>query len=511
MKVGCWSLVAGCWLLIAPVLLAQSTVQEVTSVTVSVIRKNVAFAKAKALGLAERQALEQATRRLLGAGTFQLTRPLLERDLFGGSEQFIESKRIIREFRNETLTEYTITLEQHFYRVRLLAALEKLGLSPESPWVRPIPVELLVFPDLQLKEHQTFIRELTDRLNAFRVVVIRMKSTEANVPSVESVHQLKITTQTVLAPSDESEPAPPVFVLTLLAPDGMVMLRQQLPPAESDLLGAGEGLLDELVLVWPRFHRKLNEALRSDTQLTLKFNGRSNPVYERIVTQRLSSVGVDVGKLKLYALSAHTATFELTTDIALPKLYNGIRQVLKTDRTTAVRTEDASKVIDFAAPSTPPLHEVEFFRPTVAMNSWLMNLEEEHLPTRALPSTSTDYSLFLLPVGQWTHDLIRTRSDVRIFKLTNPGTQGKVSLKWRVLGETKLLPQLTLANAEGTILKKYRMRRRKEFSVSLKFGGNTFYLLKVSDELGEMAGQDGGFQFFNYEVGLFKDSEGASG
>ncbi|MDP7158129.1 MAG: hypothetical protein QF922_07915, partial [SAR324 cluster bacterium] len=159
MKTRCWLLVAGC-LLVAPVLLAQSTVQEeVVTVTVPVVRKNVALAKAKALELADRQALEQVTRRLIGAEAYQLTQALLERDLFGTSGQFVESKRVIHEFRNETLTEYSITLEQHFYRVRLLNALENLGLSPGSAWRRPIPVELRVSPDLQRNEQRTLLRK----------------------------------------------------------------------------------------------------------------------------------------------------------------------------------------------------------------------------------------------------------------------------------------------------------------------------------------------------------------
>ncbi|HIL87513.1 MAG TPA: hypothetical protein EYM25_02150, partial [Deltaproteobacteria bacterium] len=168
----CW-LLAG-WLAFAPILLAQSTVQEVVSLTVPVERKNVALAKAKALQLADRQALKQVTRRLLGAEAYQLTQALLERELFGSPGQFVESKRVIHEFRNETLTEYSITLEQHFYRVRLLNALEKLGLSPASRWARPISVELRVSPDLQSSEHRTLLRKLTDRLNAFRVVVTRV-------------------------------------------------------------------------------------------------------------------------------------------------------------------------------------------------------------------------------------------------------------------------------------------------------------------------------------------------
>ncbi|MBQ32695.1 MAG: hypothetical protein CL923_09125 [Deltaproteobacteria bacterium] len=508
MKTRCWLLVAGC-LLVAPVLLAQSTVQEeVVTVTVPVVRKNVALAKAKALELADRQALEQVTRRLIGAEAYQLTQALLERDLFGTSGQFVESKRVIHEFRNETLTEYSITLEQHFYRVRLLNALENLGLSPGSAWRRPIPVELRVSPDLQRNEQRTLLRKLTERLNAFRVVVTRVKSTESATPTTEPIHQLQFVRKTAPDSSDESASPSAVFSLTLLNPEGGVLLKQQLSAGHQVLPDAAERLLDELVLAWPRFHQKLSAAVRSNAQLTLKFNGRSNPVYERIITQHLSAVGVDVRKLNLYTLSADTTTFELTTDVPLTKLYDGIRKTLKAGHTTPASTEASFKLIDFSKPSGPPTREVEFFRPTVEMNLWLKDLEEEFLPTRSLPPTDTNYAVFLLPTGQWTHDLIRSRSDMHIFKLAHPGAGVKVRLKWRVLGATKLLPQLVLANTEGAILKKYRLRRRKEFSVPLKFGTHAFYLLKISDELGELAGQDGGFQFFNYEVGVFVEPEG---
>ena len=503
----CW-LLAG-WLAFAPILLAQSTVQEVVSLTVPVERKNVALAKAKALQLADRQALEQVTRRLLGAEAYQLTQALLEHELFGSPGQFVESKRVIHEFRNETLTEYSITLEQHFYRVRLLNALEKLGLNPASRWARPISVELRVSPDLQSSEHRTLLRKLTDRLNAFRVVVTRVKSTASTTPTTEPIHQLQFVRKTTLASSDESAATPAVFSLTLLDPEGGVLLKQQLSAGHQLLPNEVERLLDELILVWPRFHQKLSAAVRSNAQLTLMFNGRSNPVYERTVTQRLSAVGVDVRKLNLYALSADTTTFELTTDVALPKLYNGIRKTLKAGHTTPASTEASFQLIDFAKPSGPPTREVEFFRPTVEMNLWLKDLEDEFLPTRSLPQTDTTAVVFSLPTGQWTHDLIRSRSNMRIFKLSPPGAGVKVRLKWRVLGATKLLPQLVLANAEGAVLKKYRLRRRKEFSLPLKFGTHAFYLLKISDELGELAGQDGGFQFFNYEVGVFVEPEGS--
>ena len=311
----CW-LLAG-WLAFAPILLAQSTVQEVVSLTVPVERKNVALAKAKALQLAGRQALEQVTRRLLGAEAYQLTQALLERELFGSPGQFVESKRVIHEFLNETLTEYSITLEQHFYRVRLLNALEKLGLNPASRWARPISVELRVSPDLQSSEHRTLLRKLTDRLNAFRVVVTRVKSTASTTPTTEPIHQLQFVRKTTLAPSDESTATPAVFSLTLLDPEGGVLLKQQLSAGHQLLPNEVERLLDELILAWPRFHQKLSAAVRSNAQLTLMFNGRSNPVYERTVTQRLSAVGVDVRKLNLYALSADTTTFELINDLAI--------------------------------------------------------------------------------------------------------------------------------------------------------------------------------------------------
>ena len=510
MRIVRWLLLAGCGLALAPGLLAQSTVQEVVSVTVPVVRKNVALAKVEALELADQQALEQATRRLIGARAFQFTKPLLERALFENPKPFVESKRVIHEFRNETLTEYSISLEQNFYRVRLHAALEKLGLSPEVAWERPIPVELRVSPELLRGANRELIKQLTDRLNAFRVVITRVKSTESPAAKDEATHQLQIVKKTQPAAEDGSEPESAEYSLSLLSPAGGVLRKQRLVSGQQPGSEADRVLLDELVMAWPKFHKLLSATDRSDETLTLKFNGRSNPVHESQVTQQLSSVGVDVRKLNLYALSADRATYELTTDVALPKLFNSVRRSLKSGHPTPSKGT-AFKLIDFARPAGPPVLEVEFFRPTVEMNAWLADLEEPYLPTRALPATSRSDAVFLLTRGHWTHDLIRTRSDTRIFKLVNPGAGVKAQLRWRRLGSSKLLPQLALARADGTILRKYRVRRRKEFSFPLKFGEHPFLFLKVSDELGEISGQDGGFQFFNYEIGVFGQAQGTSG
>jgi len=503
------------WLGFLSPLWAVESKSFITDVSQPVVGKEVAVARNRAFARGRERLVDQAVQEILGEAMYQEFKTT-NLGNFQGSH-FLSSVKVLEEKRIKN--EYVMRVEGRVDHLALTEQLSKLGLVlPDDPWTK---VAILVAEPLVVP-----VQELLERLKLFHL--------EASSP-------VGINLEGFPAPRDQ-----PPFIEALFKDQlGQVifLIEPRDPKTPGQYTSVGLRIFRRADFSQLGSYQMGIEA-KNKNELDVALNGREKDFLSLFSISSLAPSTYDVGSqaeliLEVVGLKNAQARERFEQYLKATGVLKSLRligiAVNKHRFLVEVKAKPAALVEELSKPNASfslsagvlegnrlpllvsylPTHritnliEVKPDPDLVKQIAAALDLEKNQSPPPdALPiaqenepnNTTLQYNQ--IGSGGWVLGQLSSRGDDDLFQLTPPANSKRLIVEWTRLNKSDLSPQFKLYGPDFEFLGQAPLTNQKKGSTSfeLKDDAPKTLLLRLSDRVGFIQGESGGFKNLKYLI-----------
>lgn len=501
-------------------------------VSVPILENDIAFARNNAFLTLQNLLLSAAIQDLVGSALFEEYKYEISKNKQIKPSKFLISAKVLNELVEGE--NFTMELEGKIQVSALTDALKKMNLVLKSdPWVE---VGVLLNGKIDLP-----IFHLKERLKRFHINISDVQKIDLSELSWEDrgsaefvealflqAPQSKIVYFIDLKEPPEGETAP-AFLFTQIyrqADSGLINEFQISLPAQEK-----PGVLDKATI--DRFLRLFSiPSLKLDSydvglssMLTLKTEGLSEPYVRSVFENQMLIKNRSIKSFILTQISFDTAEYQLQTNYTLDELESYFKTknpyfYFITEKLDAsllqIETfhkhtdgvselpewEPQEQILAMIAKTLNPEPQVEGANEGVNSLFAETTLDETYLPKlKEKEPNDNARNLDGLPPDTLMIGYISSRADEDLYQLKRNVESSTLVVEWLRIGKTTLSPQLRLYDQAFNYMSSYNLigsQNKMKFSYTFEQGAPRKVFLRVTDKMGFIQGETGGFKSFHY-------------
>ncbi len=517
---------------------ARETETYKAEITVSILENDTVYARNNAFQSLQNLILNAAITDLIGQALFNEYRYLILRSKAIKPSKFLVSAKVLDEFSNEG--KFTMKLEGIIQTSTLAEELRKLNLVLKTD--PKIPVTVMVESGLKIDQ-----QDLSERLGLLHIVITDFKTIDISDYLPEERYTgdfaerlFNLSTGSKIVYLVDSIPAgEPGFIKAIRTQifrrtDYAVISAFQLdlpnPLVAGEIDEATQGRLNRLFTISSLETGMYNEGL--DATVILEVEGLLDPFNRSEFEQKILKKNRSIKSFTLTQVSLNKSIYRVQSRVGLTELAGTFER--KHPHFYFIVEQASSNVIQIEsfyryANQAP---EVDAWEP----DQRIMGLIADSLGEEFMASELTSDDLMLQPAVQnkfipkyvekepnnnsqhlnrippATQILgnISSRADEDVFQLTRDVNSSTLVVEWIRIGKTTLSPQLRLYDQHFNVINNYNLVGRQNklrFSYTFKETAPHKVFLRVTDKVGYIQGETGGFKTFFYLLKYYWQTE----
>lgn len=259
-----------------------------------------------------------------------------------------------------------------------------------------------------------------------------------------------------------------------------------------------------------------------ESTLVLGVEGLVDPLIRNIFEDKILSADKRIKSFSLIQLSANKVEYELQLSYGPDELMEFLNKdnpyfyfIAEKAGPNYLTVESFYRFNDTAvelAEWEPDAGILEQISDALNEETLKFQLRDRSIPVNALKSefiprlvekepNNNSKSLNLLPPSTLVIGIISSRADEDIFQLAHPEDSSTIVVEWMKIGKTALSPQIRLYDQDFTFINNYNLignQSRLKFQYSFKQNPPQRLYIRITDRVGYIQGETGGFKTFRY-------------
>lgn len=498
-------------------------------VSVTIEENDIAFARNSAFQNLQSLILSLAIQELIGYSLYQEYSDTIFRSKSIQPSNFLISAKILDE--SVSGDTFYMKMEAKIQLVALSEALRKLNLIlKDDPWYS---VDVFVEEGIDLSES-----DLETRLELFHIKIKKFQHLNlSSIPPQQRSNSefIKIlfdrfASSRVIYLIDtvsESQPGEVKFMRTQIfrkSDLSQINTFQLALPESKEVEELGDRSVSRFLKQFTLQSIKSNIYEQGiETKLAIVVEGLVEPYVQKVFEEKMLDNARFIRSYQLTGLSRETAYYQLQTNFDLEELYRYF-QAKNSFFYFIVEKKDANSLVvecfhRFGIQETEPL-------PWEADNRIITMIKESMLDESELPDeearkqaleqelnevwfpelmenepNNSSKNLNTLPPSTLLIGFVSSRADEDIFKIRRNSDSNTLVVQWVRIGKTTLSPQLRLYDDDFHFLASYGLigsQNKLSFKHEFRNGSPKYGFLRITDKVGFIQGETGGFKSFYY-------------
>ncbi len=517
---------------------ARETQKYKAEITVPILENDTVYARNNAFQSLQRLILTAAITDLIGQDLFSEYRYSILRSKSIKPSKFLVSAKVLDEFSNDK--KFTMKLEGIIQTSTLAEELRKLNLVLKNDPM--VPVTVMVESGLKIGR-----QDLSERLGLLHINISDFKKVDISdfLPEerftgnfAERLFSLNGGSKVVYLidsiPAEEPGFIKAIRTQIFRRADYAVISAFQLdlpnPLAAGQIDPATLGRLNRLFTISSLEMGLYNEGL--DATVILEVEGLIDPFNRSEFEQKVLKKNRSIKSYTLTQISLNKSRYRIQSRVGLKELASIFEKkhpyfyfIVEQVNSNTIQIESFYRYVDQAP-------EVDVWEP----NQRIMGLIADSLGEEFMANDLTSNDLILQPTVQnrfipkfvekepnnnsqhlnrippSTQILgnISSRADEDVFQLTRDVNSSTLVVEWIRIGKTTLSPQLRLYDHQFNVINNYNLVGRQNklrFSYTFKESAPQKVFLRVTDKVGYIQGETGGFKTFYYLLKYYWQTE----
>ena len=500
---------------------AQALLVQEGTATVSIPRENLALAEKNAIKVAQQNILKALLPQIISQETLRQAESVIQQRVLKTPERFIESTRIVSTSRSEDFTEFTIVLEAHIFKPKLVAFLQNLNLATQSAPLQPLI--MLFDPDDSLMQ-STQKNELLLVLNRFlKPYKIQVQKTMALPP--RWIRSLQNSPKASLPPDIAKQARSTAFLFVNFRPDKLPTSEKKSATSARLQLRAyrayqgrylGETQVSQTFSTWSpqssvdalfqkasaKWNPMISAMIRSNQQrgssLQIKLTGLPSPQQEQDFVRRVFQSNPQWKQVQPYRLTAKSAIYQGFYSGSKSSIVPWLKKQNLPDY-KILSAQWKARQLNLKLQWVEPMTNLTDYVPRPNVNR-LIRKYNLPTPTQQVPLKRLK-TTYALPTNTPVYDYLRNRGDSTLFKINLQNSSKPVVGNWYRIERTNLSPTLSVYDAQKNLVARYAPQKNGKIKFNYQPSqGESFFYVKISDQVGHTTGESGSYLFVHYLI-----------